>query len=152
MKDEKIVLRHVTPLENIPSIIKDGKLSAKYTLRKNSFDSQYVSFEVYTGSGFLEQLCSEKSRDGKAFSFFFCKQRMIDDGIIFKCGPDFPGKIENIVYVTNLSISKDEYEQIGGYLFVEDEVPLKYLTDSCKKELYEYAKKEKIQLDEEVFY
>mgnify|MGYP000858458034 CR=1 FL=1 len=73
MEDKKIILRHVTPIENIPSILHEGKLSAKFTQRKQTSDSRYVAFEIYTESIFLEQYCCKKSKVGKTFSFFLVK-------------------------------------------------------------------------------
>ena len=151
MEDQNIILRHVTPIENIPSILHEGKLSALYTLRRQSSDRRYISFEVYTGSTFLEQLCRKKSNANMTFSLFFRKSYMLDDGIVFKCGQGFPSKIENIVYVNQL-ISQEEYEQIGDYIFVEGEVLLKYLTGECKSLLRTYAKEENIQFNEDIFH
>ena len=36
MEDKKIILRHVTPIENIPSILHEGKLSATFTPRREA--------------------------------------------------------------------------------------------------------------------
>lgn len=99
MEDKKIILRHVTPIENIPSILHEGKLSAKFTQRKQTSDSRYVAFEIYTGSIFLEQYCCKKSKVGKTFSFFFSQKHMLNDGIVFEYGHGFPSKIENQFFV-----------------------------------------------------
>ena len=150
MQSDDIILRHVTPIENIPSILKEGKLSAQFSLRRLSYDRIFVCFEVYTGSRFLEEQCKKKSREGGVFSLMFSKKDMLENAIIFQCGNGLPGKVENIVFVYDGSITKSEYEQIGEYLFVKHEVPLKYLTNDCKRKLSAYARENNIFLDENV--
>lgn len=80
----------------------------------------------------------------------FSKKDMLENGIIFQCGNGLPGKVENIVFVYDGSITKSEYEQIGEYLFVKHEVPLKYLTNDCKRKLSAYARENNIFFDENV--
>lgn len=50
------------------------------------------------------------------------------------------------------TISQEEYEQIGDYLFVKNDVALKYLTDECKESLRVYASKEGINFRDEVLW
>ena len=149
--EDSMVLRHVTPIENVQSILSDGKLSAEYSPRKQSSDRGFVSLEVYTGSSFMEQLCCRKSKVGKTFAFLFCKRCMLEAGIEFKSGQGFRSKNENILYVVNGSISQKEYDQIGDYFFVKGEVALKFLTDECKAHLRAYAEEANIQFDEKIF-
>lgn len=67
MQSDDIILRHVTPIENIPSILKEGKLSAQFSLRRLSSDRIFVCFEVYTGSRFLEEQCKKNLEKAEYF-------------------------------------------------------------------------------------
>ena len=145
------ILRHVTALYNIPSILQEEKLSAKFSPRKLSSDIRYVAFEEYAGNDIFEKLYQENRLKGAAtFSLLFNKNQMLDDGVVFRSGQGFPSKIENQVFVFDKTISEVEYEQIGDYLFVENEVSLRYLTAECKNSLRAYATKEGIRFNDNI--
>jgi|GEM_PF-3983849 len=139
MTNKGKILRHVAPVENLKSIVSDGGLDAKYSIRTHSRDYGYVSLEHYTGSNFMEMLGKRKSPSKTVFLLYFDKEKMDGDGVRFYDGKNFPNKQENIVYVDDGTITKLEYEQIGEYFFVESFVDLKYLTDECKAELIKWA-------------
>lgn len=152
MDRSNTILRHVTASSNIPSILQEGKLNAKFTPRKISSDIRYVAFEEYTGSNVFEKLYKENRLKGaEIFPLFFCKKHMLDDGIVFHFGQGFPSKVENQVFVFDKTISENEYEQIGDYLFIENEVALRYLTDECKNSLRTYATKNGIRFNDNIF-
>lgn len=138
MCKQSVVLRHVTQIENMDSILRDNRLDAAYSKRTKSSDYGFAAFEEYTGSNFLEELGKLRSCKRAIFSLFFDKNRMQCDGIIFHQKDIKRSKKENFVHVGD-KITQEEYEQIGEYWFVEDYADLKYLTNTCKSDLKKWA-------------
>lgn len=132
-----MILRHITLVENLQSIIKDGCLDARYSRRK-SVDKGYIALEEYKGNDvMLDIAVLAKSGAGKKFtrdsffSLYFDSIQMEHDGIVLVTDGIRITKRENEFW----KLSSTDYDAIGEYRFIYGQLSLNYLTCESRKAL-----------------
>lgn len=161
-----MILRHITPISHLHSIVSDNKLRADAKPNKKNLDANYVALEIYNESRVLpiiKIMANEGNKDTYSngfVAFYFDSGKIEASGIKIihkdeafivdehgKKKP-FADKRENLIYITNHellkmgvdsnqhTISKSEYDSIGEYVFIKGELSLDLLTDDSKRLLH----------------
>ncbi|CAM3281653.1 hypothetical protein FITA111629_14465 [Filibacter tadaridae] len=134
------ILRHVTKKEFLGSIISDGALMGDYVQR--TMDKGYISFESNpTNDTLLEVFHILKDWEGtELFELIFDGERLIQAG--YEIRPTINGVSyikEEIDHAMKTKGLREVSHEIGDYVFINGNVPLKFLTSSSKKEIEKWA-------------
>lgn len=131
-----MILRHITLVDNLQSIINDGCLDARYS-RRRSVDKGYIALEAYNGNDIMLDIAvlaknaigGNFTRDS-FFSLYFDSIQMETNGIVLVVD-GMPTKSENKIW----QLSSTDYSSIGEYRFIYGQLSLNYLTCESKTAL-----------------
>ncbi|MEB2492874.1 hypothetical protein SOP93_17050 [Peribacillus frigoritolerans] len=134
-----MLLRHITNINSLESIIKDGCLDSKYNKRKH--DRDYLSFELNPKTNFLVDIFHllKEWDPEETFELLFDGEKLLEnhyeihdsmDNIKFNKQIDVGWKLKGKV-----SFSENDIEMIGDYCFIKGKVSLEYLTKETKEKI-----------------
>lgn len=144
MKDYRI-LRHVTKIGFLDSIISDGALRGDYVRR--TLDNNYISFESNPTSDTLVRVFHIlKGWDiNEPFELLFDGEKLIQAGYEIQTTIDGKSFIKEEIDLEMRGKGEREVShEIGDYVFVKDVVPLKFLTSDSKKIIENWARNNNI--------
>ena len=144
-----MILRHVTLKRRLPKIYKDWCLKIKASTRVKSSDSDYVAFELNPTSNVLvNKFHIFKSNPIDTFTYEDIFELQFDADKLTAAGKELKRLSQNKIqlkgYVESEIISSQEYDSIGEFIFINDNVSLDYLTSDSKKKLEDYMNNLKI--------
>lgn len=137
---ENRILRHITKIGFLYSIISDGALRGDYV--KRILDNNYISFESNpTNDTLVRVFHMLKDWDiNEPFELLFDGEQLLQDG--YEIHSTIDGKFFSKTEIDFVMRAKGEREvshEIGDYVFIKDNVPLKFLTNGSKKEIEKWA-------------
>lgn len=133
-----MILRHLTTVEKIASILNDGFLRGSNNMRTAHQD--HVSFEIFNPNkertAFIKAYSLAKGVNvNNVVELFFHAEKMIGAGIEIRnsfINGIKDSKIELSLYP---EVTEDDLKSIGDYCFVYGKVPLKFLTEQTKRDI-----------------
>lgn len=134
------ILRHVTKKEFLSSIISDGALRGCYVRR--TLDNNYISFELNPTNDTLVNVFHilKDWEINEPFELLFDGEQLIQAGYEINATIDGKPYIKDeIDFVMRARGLREVSHEIGDYVFIKDNVPLKFLTSGSKKEIEKWA-------------
>lgn len=134
-----MILRHLTTIEKIESILSDGFLRGSNNMR--TAHKGHVSFEVFNPNcertAFVKAFSVAKKVNLKdVVELFFDAEKMKSAGIEIR-NSFINGKKDTKVELSIFpEVTESDFKSIGDYCFVYGEVSLDFLTEQTKRELY----------------
>lgn len=139
-----MILRHVTSDMALKSIVSDGKLSGDKTARTR--DKGFISFEFNPPTDFLAKNIYQLKKEHPTNPILEGEEIILDFDVekIVNSGIELLDNIDGVYYRNgdlqtmsiHLKIPFDVLDQnIGQYRFIKGDLPLSFLTDSCKDKL-----------------
>lgn len=133
-----MILRHLTTVEDITSILSDGFLRGSNNMRTAHQD--HVSFEIFNPhndrKAFIKAYSVAKGVNvNNVVELFFDAKKMVGAGIEIRdtfINGIKDSKIELSLYP---EVTEDDLKSIGDYCFVYGKVPLNFLTEQTKREI-----------------
>lgn len=143
------ILRHVTKKEFLGSIISDGALMGGYVQR--TMDKGYISFELNPTNDTLAKVFHilKDWEETEPFELIFDGEQLIQAGYVIN--PTINGVTyikEEIDCVMKTKGIRAISHEIGDYVFIKGNVPLRFLTSGSKEEIEKWASENNIKESE----
>ena len=136
-----MILRHLTTIDKVPSIVKDGFLKGSNNMRITHKD--HVSFELFNPekdkNAFIKAYSLAKGVSiDNVVELFFDAEMMRNAGIEIRDSFINGVKDSKIELTLYPEVTKDDYESIGEYHFVYRNVSLEFLTAKSKQDIQKW--------------
>lgn len=122
------------------SIISDGALRGDYVQR--TMDKSYISFELNPTNDTLVKVFHilKNWEETEPFELIFDVERLIQAGYVINPSINGVSYIkEEIDHVMKTKGLREVSHEIGDYVFIKGNVPLKFLTSGSKEEIKKWA-------------
>lgn len=139
-----MILRHLTTIDKIASILNDGFLRGSNNMRAAHQD--HVSFEIFNPNNdrfaFIKAYSLAKGANiNNVVELFFDKEKMVNAGIEIR-DSFINGKKDNKIELSLYpEVTEDDFKSIGDYCFVYDKVPLEYLIEQSKRDIQQFKER-----------
>ncbi|HHY2677078.1 TPA: hypothetical protein ACV439_005082 [Bacillus toyonensis] len=137
-----MLLRHITNINSLGSIIKDGCLDSKYNRRQH--DRDYLSFELNPKTNYLVDIFHLLKGWNKEETF----ELLFDGKKLLENNYEICDSMDNIKFNKQLDIgmnlkgkivfTEEDIKTVGDYCFIKRKVSLEFLTNETQKKIHEF--------------